>query len=42
VEGCKRVELKKLLEEFEAYSKDNPYKPFLPDDAVPPLRDSTV
>jgi hypothetical protein len=33
----KPEELKKLREEFEAYSKDNPYKPFLPEDAAPPL-----
>ena len=30
-------ELKKLRDEFEAYSADHPYKPFLPDDAEPPL-----
>ncbi len=29
-------ELKKLRDEFEAYSKTNPYKPFLPADAEPP------
>ena len=29
--------LKKLREEFEAYSKDHPYKSFLPEDADPPL-----
>ena len=33
----KPEELKKLTDEFEAYSKEHPYKPFLPDDAVPPL-----
>ena len=33
----KPKELKKLRDEFEAYSKDHPYKPFLPDDAQPPL-----
>jgi len=30
-------ELKKLRDEFEAYSKDHPYKSFLPADATPPL-----
>ncbi len=30
-------ELKKLRDEFEAYSKEHPYKSFLPADAVPPL-----
>jgi aminobenzoyl-glutamate utilization protein B len=30
-------ELKKLRDEFEAYAKEHPYKPFLPTDAVPPL-----
>jgi len=30
-------ELKKLRDEFEAYSKDHPYKPFLPEDAEPPV-----
>jgi aminobenzoyl-glutamate utilization protein B len=30
-------ELKKLRDEFEAYAKEHPYKPFLPADAVPPL-----
>ncbi len=30
-------ELKKLRDEFEAYSKDHPYKPFLPEDSEPPL-----
>ena len=30
-------ELKTLRDEFEGYSKDHPYKPFLPEDAVPPL-----
>jgi aminobenzoyl-glutamate utilization protein B len=29
--------LKKLRDEFEAYSKDHPYKPLLPADAEPPL-----
>jgi aminobenzoyl-glutamate utilization protein B len=33
----KPEELKKLRDEFEAYSKEHPYKPFLPADAVPPL-----
>jgi aminobenzoyl-glutamate utilization protein B len=33
----KPKELKKLRDEFEAYSKNNPYKPFLPLDANPPL-----
>ncbi len=33
----KPEELKKLLDEFEAYSKTHPYKPFLPLDAEPPL-----
>ena len=33
----KSEELKKLTDEFEAYSKEHPYKSFLPDDAVPPL-----
>ena len=33
----KPEELKKLTDEFEAYSKEHPYKSFLPDDAVPPL-----
>jgi len=32
----KPEELKKLRDEFEAYSKDHPYKSFLPADAVPP------
>ncbi|MFC1512227.1 amidohydrolase [Candidatus Latescibacterota bacterium] len=30
-------ELKKIQEEFEEYEKEHPYKPFLPEDAVPPL-----
>jgi aminobenzoyl-glutamate utilization protein B len=30
-------ELKKLRDEFEAYAKEHPYKPFLPEDADPPL-----
>jgi len=30
-------ELKKLRDEFEAYSAEHPYKPFLPADAQPPL-----
>jgi aminobenzoyl-glutamate utilization protein B len=33
----KPEELKKLRDEFEAYSKDHPYKPFLPEDAEPPI-----
>jgi aminobenzoyl-glutamate utilization protein B len=33
----KPEELKKLRTEFEAYIKTNPYKPFLPADAKPPL-----
>ncbi|MBN1940422.1 MAG: amidohydrolase [Candidatus Aminicenantes bacterium] len=33
----KPAELKKIREEFEAYIAKNPYKPFLPADAVPPL-----
>jgi aminobenzoyl-glutamate utilization protein B len=33
----KPEELKKLRDEFEAYSAEHPYKPFLPDDAEPPL-----
>jgi aminobenzoyl-glutamate utilization protein B len=33
----KPEELKKLRSEFEEYSKKNPYKPFLPADATPPL-----
>jgi aminobenzoyl-glutamate utilization protein B len=33
----KPKELKKLRDEFEEYSKEHPYKPFLPDDAQPPL-----
>jgi len=33
----KPEELKKLREEFEKYSKEHPYKSFLPDDANPPL-----
>jgi hypothetical protein len=30
-------ELKKLRDEFEAYAKEHPYKPLLPEDAKPPL-----
>ena len=30
-------ELKKIRDEFDEYAKENPYKPFLPEDAVPPL-----
>jgi len=30
-------ELQKLKDEFNTYSKDHPYKPFLPEDATPPL-----
>ena len=30
-------ELKKIRNEFEECSKENPYKPFLPEEAVPPL-----
>jgi aminobenzoyl-glutamate utilization protein B len=30
-------ELKKLRDEFEGYSRDHPYKPFLPEDAEPPV-----
>ena len=30
-------ELKKLRDEFEEYSKEHPYKSFLPEDAKPPL-----
>jgi len=33
----KPEELKKLRDEFEAYAKTHPYKPFLPLDAEPPL-----
>lgn len=33
----KPEELKKLRDEFEAYSKEHPYKPFLPEESVPPL-----
>lgn len=33
----KPEELKKLREEFEAFATENPYKPFLPLDAEPPL-----
>ncbi len=33
----KPKELKKLRDEFEAYSVEHPYKPFLPEDAKPPL-----
>lgn len=30
-------DLKKVRDEFEAFAEKNPYKPFLPEDAVPPL-----
>jgi len=30
-------ELKKLRDEFEAYSREHPYRPFLPPDSEPPL-----
>jgi aminobenzoyl-glutamate utilization protein B len=30
-------ELKKIREEFEAFQKEHPYEPFLPEDSVPPL-----
>ena len=33
----KPEELKKLRDEFEEYSKEHPYKSFLPEDAEPPL-----
>ncbi len=33
----KPEELKQLWDEFEEYSKKYPYKPFLPEDATPPL-----
>lgn len=33
----KPAELKKIRDEFEAYIAKNPYQPFLPADAVPPL-----
>ena len=33
----KPKELQKVRDEFEEYSKEHPYKPFLPEDAVPPL-----
>jgi len=33
----KPEELKKLRDEFESYSKDHPYKSFLPKDSKPPL-----
>jgi aminobenzoyl-glutamate utilization protein B len=33
----KPKELKKLRDEFDAYAKEHPYKPFLPDEAEPPL-----
>ena len=33
----KSKELQKLQDEFEAYSAEHPYKPFLPADAKPPL-----
>ncbi|MDX1286288.1 MAG: amidohydrolase, partial [Draconibacterium sp.] len=33
----KPKELQKVKDEFAEYSKEHPYKPFLPEDAVPPL-----
>jgi aminobenzoyl-glutamate utilization protein B len=33
----KPEELRKLRVEFEEYSKEHPYKPFLPEDTTPPL-----
>ncbi|MDH7512891.1 MAG: amidohydrolase [Clostridiales bacterium] len=33
----KPKELKRIRDEFEAYAKEHPYKPFLPADAQPPL-----
>lgn len=33
----KPEELKKVRDEFEAYTKEHPYKSFLPEDATPPL-----
>jgi aminobenzoyl-glutamate utilization protein B len=33
----KPEELKKLRDEFEEYTRDHPYKPFLPEDAQPPI-----
>jgi aminobenzoyl-glutamate utilization protein B len=33
----KPEELKKTRDEFEAYTKEHPYKSLLPDEAVPPL-----
>jgi len=30
-------ELQKLCDEFEKYSEEHPYKPFLPENATPPL-----
>jgi aminobenzoyl-glutamate utilization protein B len=33
----KPEELKKIRDEFEEYTKEHPYKPFLPDDAEPPV-----
>jgi aminobenzoyl-glutamate utilization protein B len=30
-------ELASIKAEFKAYSEEHPYKPFLPEDAVPPL-----
>ncbi len=33
----KPKELKKLRDEYEAYAKEHPYKPFLPEDTDPPL-----
>ena len=32
-----RDELKKIRDEFKEYAKENPYKPFLPEEAEPPL-----
>jgi aminobenzoyl-glutamate utilization protein B len=34
---AKPEELKKIRDEFEEYTKEHPYKPFLPDDAEPPV-----
>jgi aminobenzoyl-glutamate utilization protein B len=33
----KSEELKKIIDEFKAFSEKNPYKPFLPEDSTPPL-----
>ncbi len=33
----KPEELQKLRTEFEAYSREHPYEPFLPEDAIPPV-----